>query len=60
MIDATRHVGGQHQQEIDLLGGARRRLLAREERNDREPAANDPHHGSRSCSSRATGQAASV
>ena len=37
MIDAARHVGRKHQEEIDLLGSARERRLACEERDERQP-----------------------
>ncbi len=44
MRDAARHVGGQHEQEVDLLGGTGERNLDRDEGDERESAANDWHH----------------
>ncbi len=44
VIDAARDVGGEHQQEVDLLRGRRERGPDQDERCQRQHASNEPDH----------------
>ena len=44
MIDAARHIGGEHQQQIDLLGGPRERSLEENQRGERESQTREADH----------------
>ncbi len=37
LVDAARHVGGEHQQQVDRLGGARRRRRQEQREQQQQP-----------------------
>ena len=45
MVDAARHVRGEHQQQIDLLGGSRRGCREQDKRRERERHTHEADHG---------------